>query len=117
MEEMGTIAPGSPQFTPPLLGVPLAQGALGAFVGLGVIFMTPVVVQMMREILKAPQFKYTAAIGQAVGAGLGYWATSLREAGGFYTASREPVMKQFPGGKYDYGERGVARTLFGRLFR
>lgn len=70
MEDMGAI-PGVAQFTPPLIGTPAAPLTLAPFVGLGVILLTPTVVQMMRDVFKAPPFKYTAAIGQAVGIGAG----------------------------------------------
>ncbi|MCL4353732.1 hypothetical protein M1615_04725 [Patescibacteria group bacterium] len=57
------------QFVPPLIGDPGNTHAIGSLIGLGIILMTPQVVTMMRDALKAPQLKYTAAIGQAVGAG------------------------------------------------
>lgn len=60
-------------FTPPLVGNPTGGDAspLAALIGIGVILMTPQVVVMMKELLKSPQLKYTAAIGQAVGVGTG----------------------------------------------
>lgn len=57
----------SEQFVPPLIGKPGATNAIGSIIGLGVILMTPLVVQMMKDALKAPSFKYTAGIGQALG--------------------------------------------------
>lgn len=55
------------QFIPPLIGGPGTTSSIGSILGLGVILITPLVVQMMRDVLKAPQFKYTAGMGQALG--------------------------------------------------
>ncbi len=60
-------------FLPPLIGNPNGtsndSSPIGTIIGIGIILLTPQVVTMMRDFLKAPQFKYTAAIGQAVGVG------------------------------------------------
>lgn len=59
-------------FVAPLIGNPGGDGSvIGAIIGFGFIVLTPQVVSMMKEMLKSPQFKYSAAIGQAVGAGTG----------------------------------------------
>lgn len=59
-------------FVPPLIGNPGgSMSPIGSLIGLGVILMTPQVVTMMKDAFKAPQFKYTAAIGQAIGVGPG----------------------------------------------
>lgn len=59
------------QFLPPLIGNPSSTHAIGALIGLGIILMTPQVVNMLKEALKSPELKYTTAIGQAVGVGGG----------------------------------------------
>lgn len=71
METVGKVETGT--FVPPLIGNPGqgAQSLLASLIGLGIILMTPQVVNMMKEAFKAPQMKYTAAIGQAVGVGPG----------------------------------------------
>lgn len=60
-------------FVPPLVGNPSGGSAspLGSIIGLGIILMTPQVVAMMKDLFKSPDFKYTAAIGQAIGVGPG----------------------------------------------
>ncbi len=57
-------------FTAPLIGAQSIE-ALKAFIGLGIIFLTPQVVNIIKEALKTPTSKYGAAIGQAIGAGTG----------------------------------------------
>lgn len=55
-------------FVPPLVG-PQDANIIAPFIGLGFIFLTPVVVTMMKDAFKGPKFPYGAAIGQAVGVG------------------------------------------------
>jgi len=56
-------------FIPPLIGTPGDQKAFAALLGIAIVLMTPVVLTMMRELLKAPTFKYASAIGQQLSAG------------------------------------------------
>lgn len=58
------------QFTPPMIGNSNAEG-FAAFIGLGIILMTPQVLTMMKELIKAPSFKQAGSIAGAVGFGLG----------------------------------------------
>ncbi|MCL5970186.1 MAG: hypothetical protein M1450_01640 [Patescibacteria group bacterium] len=62
-------------FTPPLIGNPTPYAnnpsPITSIIALGILLLTPQVVAMMKDALKAPQFKYTAAIGQAIGKGFG----------------------------------------------
>lgn len=53
-------------FVPPLLGNPTGGQAsiVGSLIGLGILLLTPQVVAMMKEAVKAPQFKFGASIGQ-----------------------------------------------------
>lgn len=68
MKAFGAKAAG--QFTPPMIGNSNAEG-FAAFIGLGIILMTPQVLTMMKELIKAPSFKQTGAIAGAVGFGMG----------------------------------------------
>ncbi|MFH1832780.1 MAG: hypothetical protein ABH816_01250 [Candidatus Levyibacteriota bacterium] len=70
-------------FVPPLIGNYLEPELLGALIGLGIILLTPQVVNTMKEALKAPQFKQGAAIGQAIGVGPAV-------TGGLFTAIASP---------------------------
>ena len=45
--------------------------AIQALLGMGILLMTPKVVDMVKEALQAPEFKYGSAIGEAVGASWG----------------------------------------------
>jgi len=55
-----------------LAGVTGVNGeALIALIGLGIFLMTPKIVEMLQEALKAPAFKYGAAIGEALTYGYG----------------------------------------------
>lgn len=53
-------------FLPPLLGNPTGgqTSIVGSLIGLGILLLTPQVVAMMKEAVKAPQFKFGASIGQ-----------------------------------------------------
>lgn len=54
-------------------------GAVIALFGIGILMLTPKVVDMVKEAIQAPEFKYGSAIGEAVGFGWG--------------ASKEGVMR------------------------
>jgi hypothetical protein len=88
------------QFVPPLIGNPASTEVIGALIGLGVILLTPQVVAMMKDALKAPQFKYTAAIGQAVGVGAGVFPGAVGQTSQFgsllYGLSHVPGIKNLP---------------------
>lgn len=56
-------------FVPPMIGNPNDTASIGAIVGIAIILMTPVVVTMMRDLLKAPTFKYASEVGKSLGAG------------------------------------------------
>ncbi len=58
------------RFVPPLVGNPGDTNAIGALVGLGVILLTPNVVNILRSALKAPKLDVGSAV-QAIGAGAG----------------------------------------------
>lgn len=62
---------GGQLFIPPLIGNPSLQHTLPALIGLATVLLTPVVVTMIKESIKAPQFKYSAAIGQSLASGPG----------------------------------------------
>ncbi len=86
----GFTAQGKDMFVPPLIGNPNALTAFGSLIGLGIVLITPQVVTMMKDYLKAPQFKYATAIGQAltvganvpVGTGKNLTAITLAQKGG-----------------------------------
>ncbi|MBP9718934.1 MAG: hypothetical protein KBD46_00530 [Candidatus Levybacteria bacterium] len=63
------IAPGG-VFVPPLIGDTGNVQLIADLIGLAIILMTPGVVQMMRDILKAPGFKYAAQAGKSLSDGI-----------------------------------------------
>lgn len=86
---------GGKAFMPPLIGNPgdNTYGALASFIGLGFILLTPQVVTMVKDYLKAPVFKYLPAVGQAIGVGTG-------GIGGVFTQTFHPfgalaIFRQF----------------------
>jgi len=65
---MEATAPGA-FFVPPLIGNPGGVGAIGNMITMGIILIAPQAVQITQDFFKAPQFKYSSAIGQGIGAG------------------------------------------------
>lgn len=96
MDVFGTAA-GSSQLLVPLIGGLNAQGLAG-LIGIGIVLMTPEVVTMTRDYLKAPPFKYTAAIGAAMGAGAAS-ATELGKLAATYKVGYEPINQKIEGFK------------------
>ncbi len=81
---MGQNIPGGVGWIPPLIfgtggnvsgtgvgGSTSPVNAVMALFGMGILLMTPKVVDMVKEAIQAPEFKYGSAIGEAVGAGWG----------------------------------------------
>ena len=60
-------------FVPPMVGNPDTgnNSGIGSLIGLGILLLAPQVTTMIKEMLKAPQLKQGAAVGQAIGVGLG----------------------------------------------
>lgn len=56
---------------PAPIGVSTNGDAVMAIIGIGILLMTPKIVEMLQEALKAPAFKYGAAIGEALNYGFG----------------------------------------------
>lgn len=65
----GGVNGGTNLFNPPLIGTVGNADAWGAFIGVGIILLTPQVLNMAKDYIKAPQFKYLSGIGQPIGAG------------------------------------------------
>jgi len=56
-------------FVPPFIGDPGNGGLLGAIIGMGIILITPEALNITKNIFKAPDLKYTAAVGKALSSG------------------------------------------------
>lgn len=85
-------------FIPPFIGNPGSITTIKALIGVGIILVTPEVVNMVREALRAPEFKYVAAIGRSVGVGAAYTIGAPRSAFGLIRASQEPYAAGAPAG-------------------
>ncbi len=87
-------------FIPPLIGNLIQPNQIGELIGLGIILMSPTAIDIMRDLLKAPQFKYSAAIGQAVGVGTGAPGGIVTQASGFgstlFGLANVPGLKNLP---------------------
>ncbi len=70
IEKFGTKGTGG-QFTPPFVGNPGDHDNFGALIGLGIILLTPQVVTMVRAAIKAPEGKYSSAVGATLKMGTG----------------------------------------------
>lgn len=62
----------SSNFVPPFIGNPGDPTNFAALIGLGIILLTPEVVTMVRDAIKAPEFKYTSAIGKGLQGGANF---------------------------------------------
>lgn len=63
--------------------------AVMALFGMGILLMTPKVVDMVKEAIQAPEFKYGSAIGEAVGAGWGGVKRPISTGYGMYEKEKE----------------------------
>jgi hypothetical protein len=102
-------APGSTPFAPPLVGDFLRPDRFASIIGLGIILLTPEVVNMVKEALKAPEFKFTSSIGRSLAVGPGMAA----QTGRFWSIARGYELKA--GGVVDRVGflKGFARAFLG----
>ncbi|MDZ4228510.1 MAG: hypothetical protein U1E54_04670, partial [Candidatus Levybacteria bacterium] len=56
-------------FVPPLIGNPSEPSLIGSLIGLGIILMTPNVVNMLKQMLKAP--KMDSGVGKSIAGATG----------------------------------------------
>lgn len=82
---------GSKGFVPPLLGVG-DMGAAQSLIGLGILLTIPKAIDILREALKAPAFKYGSAWGEALGAGA---ATASATGQGIYGNLARPYQTSY----------------------
>ena len=91
-------------FVPPLVG-PQDANIIAPFIGIGFIFIMPVVNQMVKDAFKAPKFPYGAAVGQAIGVSTGLGGTLASTAyspyGFLAQLQHGPLGRFFGGAKPD----------------
>ena len=90
---MDVIPSAKSSFAPPLIGNPGDYKSFAALIGLGIILVTPNIVNMMKSALKAPKMDLSS-IGAAVGAGAGVAMAGPRAVGQYF---RRPTMDQRQG--------------------
>ncbi|MDP2672045.1 MAG: hypothetical protein Q8O68_00860 [Candidatus Daviesbacteria bacterium] len=73
-------------FVPPLIGNPSEPSLIGSLIGLGIILMTPNVVNMLKQMLKAPKTDMGGAM-KGIGAGAALPMKAGQSAGGIYGAA------------------------------
>lgn len=97
-------------FIAPLIGNPLRNdlAPIGSLIALGIIWMTPQVVNMTKELIKSPQFKYGAALGEAFGAGQRLAGVPKSSVGAMWEAHHKTPM---PG-----AAPGSTHVIMQRLF-
>jgi hypothetical protein len=74
--------PDAPGFAPPLLGVGNVKDVL-PFVGLGILLSIPKAIDIVREVIKAPAFKYGSAWSEALQSGRNVAGVGYNRAGGY----------------------------------
>lgn len=111
-------ASGTQNFVPPLIGNPGDTSLIGSLIGLGVILMTPNIVNLLKTALKAPKID-TGGIAKGLGVGVGLPLSTIKGAAGLKQASEEFIVKGYDerSGKVEYGQRGIGRGLLGRFGR
>jgi len=87
------------QFVPPLIGNPGDTNAISALIGLGIVLITPNVVNILKAALKAPKID-TGGVGRAIGAGAGAPMGIIRTGGNLgstlFGLSNVPVINRIP---------------------
>lgn len=78
-------------FVPPLIGNP-GESAFSSLIGLGIILMTPNVVNLMKAALKAPKFDIPS-VGQAVGAGQAVVGGAIAQTAGSIFVATQGTLK------------------------
>jgi hypothetical protein len=96
-------------FVPPLIGNPGSVQAISSIIGFAIIMMTPGVVTMMRDLLKAPGFKYSAEAFKSIGAGKGVLTGSVATGMGASSAYQHGTQPVKGGGE------GLKHYLTGKL--
>lgn len=69
IDNYSTAAVTSTRFVPPLIGDPGNPSILAGLIGFAIVLITPEALAITREQLKAPDFKYMATVGKAIGSG------------------------------------------------
>lgn len=106
-------------FYPPLIGNPGSSNnnAFTSLIGLGVLLICPQIVQMTRNLVKAPEGKTAAGIGQVFGTAAGNVFGFGKGIAQTTQSSEEIIIKKVDPktGQIQYGHRGLPRAILGRF--
>jgi len=105
---------GTNAFVPPLIGGFDDPKTFSSLIGIGIILMTPNIVNLLKAALKAP--KMDSGIGKAIGVGPAILTNTAKGIGSTYMGSEEAIMRRTPTGTYEWGPRTLGRSVLGRLF-
>jgi len=109
-------APGVQPFVPPLIGNPIGNpgepSLIGSLIGLGILLITPNVVNLLKQMLKAP--KTETGLGKAFAPGL---AVPGRVVGGGISYAVGVHYEQVPGGAPGQMQMVAKGGAFGRILR
>jgi len=105
----------SSAFVPPLIGGFNDPKTFSSLIGIGIILITPNVVNLLKAALKAP--KMDTGIGKAIGVGPTIITNTARGIGGTFMGQQEPMLRRTPTGTYEWGPRKLARSFWGRFFK
>ncbi|KKR70145.1 MAG: hypothetical protein UU14_C0056G0007 [Candidatus Roizmanbacteria bacterium GW2011_GWB1_40_7] len=77
-------------FLPPLLGDigPTTNNMLGSLIGIGFILVTPNIVSILKQMLKAPKVD-TSSVTQSIAAGAGVPMAGIRSTGAYFARSQQ----------------------------
>lgn len=97
-------------FVPPLIGDPGSSSLIGSLISFGILLMTPNIVNMLKQALKAPKTDMSI-IGQTIRAGGGVFTGGLKTTASATTAYLlgDPFTKE-------KGGRGIIDTLRRKYF-
>lgn len=96
-------------FVPPLIGNPGEPSLIGSLIGLGIILMTPNVVNMLKTALKTP--KVDTGIGKAIGVGAAVPGAAVKQTTGSIFAALQGTLPP----QNERGLAAVLRRTFGRI--
>lgn len=101
-------------FVPPLIGDRITSDAIKSFISLGIVLITPNIVNIIKTALKAPKLDLAGGVFKSIGVGVGVPIGAIKSAAGAYTASRyNPVTgEQFEGEQARKGRFGRIFTRF-----
>jgi len=98
-------------FLPPLIGTTQVGQELGVLIGLGVIFLIPELLNLLRDALKSPASKAGGTFSAGIGAGVGATIGAAKGTAATHMASKEVIFNKSGG----HEERGRFKAIIGKV--